>query len=137
MRAFFFRRFVDWFGLIRKIIGLLCFFKGQVLGVFMRLRPFIGHFMHVLWASSKNLHICSFFLLRLLFGGPRYRLTEDEETQGCGTETEVAVVRLRNKILDARWQGRPRLGVAEYFVSLLFEMYGIEGICGRFERIGV
>jgi hypothetical protein len=29
------------------------------------------------------------------------------------------------------------LGVAVYFVSLLFEMYGIEGICGRFERIGV
>jgi hypothetical protein len=29
------------------------------------------------------------------------------------------------------------MGVAGYFVSLLFEMYGIEGICGRFERIGV
>lgn len=52
-------------------------------------------------------------------------------------ELEGAVERSRNEILDARWQGRPRLGVAVYFVSLLFEMYGIEGICGRFERIGV
>ena len=87
--------------------------------------------------NSKKLHNCAFSLLRLSAPRPRYRLTEDEETQRCGRELEGVVARLRNEILDARWQGRPRLGVAEYFVSLLFEMYGIEGICGRFERIGV
>lgn len=88
-------------------------------------------------AHSKNLHIRSFFLLRLSAPRPRYRLTEDEATQGCGGELEGVVARLRMKFWMHGGRDAQGLGVAVYFVSLLFEMYGIEGICGRFERIGV
>ena len=39
--------------------------------------------------------------------------------------------------LEMRRQMSPKLGLSGCFVSALFEMYNVEGICGRFGRIGV
>ena len=73
---------------------------------------------------SKNLHKPSFFLLRVLDCGPRYRLTEDETLQRCGFWFWSCWRRRRIKFWIHEGRYAQGLGVTVYFVSLLFEMFG-------------
>jgi hypothetical protein len=87
---------------------------------------------------TKKRHDCGFSLLRAGATGRKHRVTEAagrKNPDGC---KESGGLRTTAENLEARQLGAPKFWRTGCFLSpRSLNLYGNEGICGRFGRIGV